>query len=263
MEYYGQIYKILNTINNKIYIGITTLDDVIKNRYSGSIANTHNKHLKRAINKYGIENFEVSTIDRAYSQVELESKEKDYIGLYNSTNKQFGYNVCIGGEGVHGYIASEDTKQILSKKSKEMWNNHPEYKENLIKRNTGENNPLVKKGGHSEESKRKMSISKKELIKSGVISLEKAIEASKSPEAIEKRIISQSKYILIQYDESFNELNKWHTLKNMYLYMINNNIENNITYGGFKNKNKQLKVFNEEMYNGFYWRKIKKEEYVN
>ena len=40
-------------INHKIYIGQTILDDVIKDRYGGSIKHTYNNHLKASINLYG------------------------------------------------------------------------------------------------------------------------------------------------------------------------------------------------------------------
>jgi hypothetical protein len=249
---------IKNKINNKVYIGITTLEDVVKNRYSGSIENTHNIHLKNAIYKYGVDGFDVSTIYFAYSKSDLESKEIECIRIYNANDKNFGYNVCDGGEGVHGYVTPEETKKILSEKSKEMWDNHPEYKENLRKRNTGESNPLVKKGGHSRESREKMSKSKKLLIEQGEISLEKAFIASQTPEARRKSVINKSKYWFIQYDENHIELNRWHTLKDMYEYMIKNNIETNITYAGLKNKDKQCKMFSDKIYKGFYWEKIKK-----
>lgn len=58
---YGQIYAIKNKINNKVYIGQTIRKSVLE-RYHGSISNTHNVHLKNAIQKYGEENFEITTL---------------------------------------------------------------------------------------------------------------------------------------------------------------------------------------------------------
>lgn len=164
---YGKVYKITNIINNKVYIGITTLEDVIKNRYCGSLKNTHNTHLRNSIKKYGEENFETNIIYEAESKEELLEKEKEYIKSYNCMNENYGYNMCAGGEGVHEYVTPDYIKQKISKNSLRVWNEYPEYRKQMSERNKGKNNPLVKKGGHSQESKAKMSSSKKRLIAEG------------------------------------------------------------------------------------------------
>ena len=63
------IYKTTNLINGKIYIGRAT-GIRVKNNYFGS-----GKLLKRAIIKYGQENFRRITIDVADSIVQLNLKE--------------------------------------------------------------------------------------------------------------------------------------------------------------------------------------------
>ena len=59
------IYKITNKINNKVYIGLTTR--TLKYRWSTHITESKNlnnqKHLYRAMRKYGIENFTIEEID--------------------------------------------------------------------------------------------------------------------------------------------------------------------------------------------------------
>ena len=114
MEKYGIIYKIRNKINNKIYIGQTIRK--FKKRYSGELEKrTHNEHLKRSIQKYGIENFEIDEeFDIAYSKEELDKLEDMYIKIYNCCDENYGYNNKFGG--ANGRF-SEQTKQKLKENS--------------------------------------------------------------------------------------------------------------------------------------------------
>lgn len=98
MNTHGIIYKAINKINNKTYIGqtIRTLEERKKEH-------SHPKKGKiylfqRAIMKYGFENFEWNIIDYAFSQEELNIKEMCWISIYESSNIKKGYNLTIGGE---------------------------------------------------------------------------------------------------------------------------------------------------------------------
>lgn len=60
------IYKITNTINNKLYIGKTV--NTIEKRFNqhkneSKTERSKKRPLYRAINKYGIENFEIEIIE--------------------------------------------------------------------------------------------------------------------------------------------------------------------------------------------------------
>lgn len=141
IEVYGVIYKITNIINGKCYIGQTTIG--IKKRYNNAgvgieriyryyklckeNTNYCNKHLLRAFEKYGVENFElIEKFDIAFSKTELDIKEKHYIDLFNCMNN--GYNLQEGGsngkmsketrkkmsESQKGKIHSEDSKRKIS-----------------------------------------------------------------------------------------------------------------------------------------------------
>ena len=95
------VYKITNTINNKIYIGVTTRTLEERWREHKSRVKERTSHLYSAFRKYGIENFTIEIIDdTAESQEELFELEKRYIKQYNSTNPDIGYNATIGGDGV-------------------------------------------------------------------------------------------------------------------------------------------------------------------
>lgn len=91
------IYKITCIPNGKVYIGQTT--NSLQRRYNSHFwSNSGCLKLKRAIKKYGKENFIVDQIDYAHSKEEADAKEKAYISLYNSTNARCGYNITKGGE---------------------------------------------------------------------------------------------------------------------------------------------------------------------
>ena len=258
---YGQIYKITNIINNKVYIGQTIKENPI-DRYEGNLLKTHNKHLKNSIIKYGIENFTIETLCFCNSKEELNKKEIEYISLYNSCDNNFGYNKHKGGIGgrQNDYVLNQ-----ISETMKQQWKNNPEKWEQRSIMLSGENNPLVKKGGHSEESRLKMSNSKKKLFSEGKLKFsESAIINSHTKESNEKRKITRSKNWFIQYDKNMNEINKFHTLHDLYDYLVENKIETKRkTYGGFKNKKCKDEVFSKNGYNGYYFKIINKEEYAN
>ena len=93
-----KVYQIVNKINNKVYIGITTRS--LKERFNQHKYSRYSMDTKfsRALKKYGIENFEIQLIeDEITSLKELYEKEKYYISKYNSYNN--GYNSTLGGDG--------------------------------------------------------------------------------------------------------------------------------------------------------------------
>lgn len=94
-----KIYKITNLINGKVYIGQTT--NSLDRRFSSHFwKNSGCIFLKRALNKYGKENFKIEQICLAESKKEANKKEKYYIKFYDSTNQEKGYNITKGGNTV-------------------------------------------------------------------------------------------------------------------------------------------------------------------
>ena len=107
------IYKIQNLIDNKIYIGQTLFTFNI--RYSGGKwwKNTSCKHLKRAAEKYGYENFSVEILEKNISSAQvLDDLERFYIKKYNCMEPN-GYNINSGGESKHFY--SREQRIVLAK----------------------------------------------------------------------------------------------------------------------------------------------------
>lgn len=155
---YGVIYLVINKINNKIYVGQTV--GSFKDRYNGDISKyTHNEHLRRSIEKYGIDNFYiVEEYKVAYSQEELDYLEDWYITIYDTINPSMGYNKRGGGS--NGRMSQETRKKMSeSKKGK----THSEESKQKISES-------LKGKTHSEETKQKLS---KSASKTPVIMLDK------------------------------------------------------------------------------------------
>lgn len=112
IEYYGIIYKIENIINHNVYIGQTTCEKGINERYYAKgtgierIYNYHaarkrrgvyfNQYLLGEIEKYGFDAFVVDEVfDVAITQDELNQKETYYIEQFDSYMN--GYNMTCGG----------------------------------------------------------------------------------------------------------------------------------------------------------------------
>ena len=85
------IYKTKNKITGRIYIG---QDKSNNPEYLGS-----GKILRQSIEKYGKENFEKEILEECSSKEQLDLAEKYWISYYNSTDRNIGYNIAVGGSG--------------------------------------------------------------------------------------------------------------------------------------------------------------------
>lgn len=99
--YMGYIYKIVNLVNNKVYIGQTTrtLEERYKEHLNHAKSNDRDGLLYKAMNKYGLENFKISMLEEVDNN-KLNEREIYYIALYKATQKRFGYNMTEGGNGI-------------------------------------------------------------------------------------------------------------------------------------------------------------------
>lgn len=104
------IYKITNILNNKIYIGQTTNPDYrwYQHRSYANSDSKYKQYIHSAMAKHGIENFIFEIIDFGLNHWHADCLEENYIKIYDSRNKQLGYNIKPGGNtSPH----SEETKQ--------------------------------------------------------------------------------------------------------------------------------------------------------
>lgn len=207
MKYFG-LYKITNLVNGKMYIGKHVTSD-LEDGYMGS-----GKVMKRALAKYGEENFRKEWIMFCEDQDELDYMERVFVDE-TWISRSDTYNLKIGGEGGWDYInkhnlvnrsgmkgkhLAKETKQKISEaiKGKNMgkspWNKGKtnvysqetlqkwstshgnrkhtvETKAKISAKVSGKNNPMYGKSAwtgkhHSEETKRKMSESRKQYWQS-------------------------------------------------------------------------------------------------
>jgi group I intron endonuclease len=117
------IYLITNLINNKKYVGQTKQGREEKRWQEHSIYTVNdNKILHNAIRKYGKENFEFKVVEFNISEALIDEREQYYIKYYNTfyLNGQ-GYNMTEGGQGIHGYVHTEDTKQRIKESNLTAW----------------------------------------------------------------------------------------------------------------------------------------------
>lgn len=96
---YYIIYQITNKINGKIYIGAHQTND-INDGYMGS-----GKLLKRAISKYGIEQFVKEIIYEFDNACDMFLKEKELVTA-DFVNDETTYNIAEGGHGGFHHINS-------------------------------------------------------------------------------------------------------------------------------------------------------------
>lgn len=106
------VYKITNQINNKVYIGQTKQN--LKVRFDQHFNTTkHISLIKRAMEKYGKENF---LIESLYYGEDYNAKEKEYISFYKSNNPNFGYNILPGGEEPPRFYGDESPFALYDEK---------------------------------------------------------------------------------------------------------------------------------------------------
>jgi len=174
-----QVYIITNNVNQKVYIGkANNLQERWGGHRSDALGKNSQRHIHRAMRKYGIDNFSIEPVAYYSSDKEALEAEIYWIAeirrLYGVRNV---YNETDGGDGMSGHKHSEESKRKMSKAM--MGENNPRYgktisednKKKLIQANKrprsethknklsesskGNKNFLGKK--HSEETKQLMS----------------------------------------------------------------------------------------------------------
>lgn len=116
------VYLWTNNINNKKYIGRCAKS--IHSNYKGS-----GKYFKRALKKYGEENFTRQILKRCDSIDECKKWEQYYLDLYDAANDGNFYNIMPNSHGGHHGADYNKEKNPMWKKK------HPNHKPHYGKNN--------------------------------------------------------------------------------------------------------------------------------
>lgn len=167
------VYKIVNNINQKYYIGKHKTSNPL-DTYMGS-----GKLIRAALKKYGKHNFQKHIIAEFKTDEEASSLEKYLISI----SDEFSYNLHEGGNGGFSFINSINKnvrfgKRDISTKIKmktNHWSKTDKREEIIEKYSSKQRGKTI-----SLETRKKMSITKKELFKSKEHMKKHALANSKS-----------------------------------------------------------------------------------
>ena len=152
---YGYIYKITNTINNKIYIGKHKSETFDLRYWGGGIA------LNAAYKKYGKKNFTREILEWCETAELLNDREIFWISEFNACDPSIGYNCSPGGDGailvgdkngMYGKHHTNESKQKISKTLNDMFLAGEINLQHL----DGDKNGMYGRH-HSDQSKQRMS----------------------------------------------------------------------------------------------------------
>lgn len=150
----SSIYKILNLINNKIYVGSAVNYDKrwAAHEFYLNKGKHPNKHIQAAWNKYGAENFEFIALELVEDKTKLLEREQYWIDTLKPE-----YNICKTAGSNLGIKYSEESKKKMSawQIGRKM---SDEAKAKMSTSAKGHKNSLGMK--HSEETRKRMSASR-------------------------------------------------------------------------------------------------------
>ena len=116
------IYLIRNKVNNKVYIGQSIdikrrIKEHIRSaqpeKYSKKSKRDSNTPIHRAMQKYGIDNFEIQILEKC-SKEKLNEREIYWIQIFNTTDNNIGYNLTTGGQNNFALKGEEHSQAKLT-----------------------------------------------------------------------------------------------------------------------------------------------------
>lgn len=116
------IYLIRNKINNKVYIGQSSnikrrmsehCRSAQPEKYSKKSERDSNTPIHRAMQKYGIDNFEVQILEQCKKK-DLNEREIYWIQIFSAMNSDIGYNLTMGGQNNFALKGEQHSQAKLS-----------------------------------------------------------------------------------------------------------------------------------------------------
>ena len=106
------IYRTTNLVNHKIYIGVTNKN---KGGYLGS-----GTHLKKAIERYGRENFKREILEQFDTEAEAFQREAESVDN-EFVKDPMNYNIKTGGKGGAGQLKTAEHREHIKNSIKQMY----------------------------------------------------------------------------------------------------------------------------------------------
>ena len=188
---YYTVYKITNKVNGKFYIGAHKTED-LDDSYMGS-----GKVLKRAIKKYGIENFIKDILHIFNNKEDMFNKEKELVIL-----NEMSYNLKYGGTGGFDYVNAHCHEQRLNNGIKGSRKHHTrmktdeKYKETFCQK--------VRESQDNENYKKIRAEITRRMHKNGIISSDSL--RTKEVNAKRKETFSQNKHMQGERNSQFGTI---------------------------------------------------------
>lgn len=197
-----KIYKITNLVNGKLYIGQTW--QPLQRRFTQHCSGSACIKLRRAIEKYGRENFHIELIDEVDNQSDADHLEDFWIRSYDAIN--VGYNIKEGGS--HGRHSAETIKKMSELKL----NLSDEARKNMSEAHIGYIMPEEQKRkisasnmGHEVSRETRSKISENQIGKTIPLEVREKISNTLSDKPRpERRILSDEQVIAVLKDTRSN-----------------------------------------------------------
>jgi group I intron endonuclease len=163
---YAAVYKIVNQCNGKIYIGSSSGVEqrLRKHKSDLQLGVHHNKHLQRAWNKYGSENFTFEILEKVDDENDLLVIEQLWIDACRSSDIEV-YNIALKAGSCKGIKRSEKACQQQSIRKREWFlsedgKKHRQKQSEYAKTRT-EHLKVMREKSQTEEARAKHSLSAK------------------------------------------------------------------------------------------------------
>jgi group I intron endonuclease len=155
-RYRSGVYSFKNKLDGKRYIGTSVdLEKRKRQHLRGLRRNKHeNSRLQNAWNKYGEDNFEYEVLQRC-PKVECVEWEAAWILIFETTDRDKGYNICPHGTCKLGTKFSDEAKAKMSAAQKRRLENPDTREEMLSRLRKGPLSNIGKK--RSKETRKKIS----------------------------------------------------------------------------------------------------------
>lgn len=115
-----ELYLITNNITHKRYVGQTNSETGYLKRFDQHFEDVrwNKKHLSilhKSMKKYGREAFSIKLLMHNIEECRIDALETLWIKKLNTFYKEGpGYNMTRGGQGIHGYKHTKETRQKMS-----------------------------------------------------------------------------------------------------------------------------------------------------